>query len=136
MKRAAIIVAASIAGLALAGVIGSICGYVTGFGDAAGQAAPGNAAYSASILKTLRSGNDAQALSMLESQLDTNLMERWAYDQSSHLLSSLLSSEANDAKLMGFAAKYRAQHPTESDDAEVRAAIAEVVTKYGHGSSQ
>jgi hypothetical protein len=136
MKRPAIVIAAVIIGLGLAGLIGLICGYMIGFGDAAGQAAPGSAAYSASMLKTLRSGDSAQALSMLESQLDSRLMERWAYDQSSHMLSSLLSSEEIDAKLMGFAAEYRAQHPTESDDAGVEAAIAEVVTKYRSGTSQ
>jgi hypothetical protein len=136
MKRPVIVIAGAVVGLVLASLFGSIYGYMVGLGDAIGRAAPGNAAYSVSILKTLRSGDTAQALSMLETQLDSHLMERWAYDESSHTLSSLLSSEATDAKLMGFASRYRAQYPAQSDDAEVRAAIAEVVTKYDSGPSQ
>jgi hypothetical protein len=129
MKRIALICGIAVAALALGGLVGIIAGYFIGYGDAAGRDAPSRAAYSVATLKALRSGDTTGALSMLETQLDGQLMERWMYDQSSHILASS-ASQATQAKVLRFAADYRTQYPTQSDDVEVKAAIAEVVAKY------
>jgi hypothetical protein len=130
MKRRAVVIATSIVALAIASFFGSIAGWLVGYGDALGRSAPSTAAYSVSMLKTLRSGNTEQTISMLETQLDGALMERWAFERSRHMLMSTFLPETVAGKLMGVAAKYRIQYPTDSRDAEVKAAIAVVFDKY------
>lgn len=130
-RKKLILATISVSALAIAALcVGLAVGYYAGFSDYLGRDAPSAAMYTVGVLKRLRGGDTAGATSMLETQLDTFFMERWAYDKSSHSLTSIFWPPGPQQGLLERAAQYRLEHPSEHPAADVRTDISQVVTKY------
>ena len=128
-SRTTVVVIALVSALVF-GASGLIGGYILGYLDGDGLNAPSEAAVPASALRAHRKGDTESAVSLLESTLDSTLMERWSYDQRSHPLAGLVGDGQVKSKVMGIAADYRAEVQSTAPDENVRAAIGEVVTRY------
>jgi hypothetical protein len=109
---------------------GVVVGYFWGYLDSDGLNAPANSAVVATALRAYRKGEVENAISLLESGLDSTLMERWSYDLRSHPLAELVGDNEVKAKVLSFAADYRAAIPSSAPSEDVRAAVAEVAARY------
>jgi hypothetical protein len=117
----AIILLVLVSGFA-GGTYGFIQGYVHGIGDTSTRAS-----MVTSTLRALRSGDVAKGIALLESDLDTLIMEHWATNQGDRpLLSRLVRSSdsyAVDRKLFARVAHYRGEYPSPAVVPEVRETI-------------
>lgn len=107
-----------------------LVGYLWGHIDSDGLNAPANSAVVATALRAYRKGEVENAISLLESGLDSTLIERWSFDLRPHPLAGLVGDAKVKAKVMAFAADYRTEVPSTSPEEGVRAAIAEVAARY------
>ena len=131
MKKSRTTVAVVVLACALVfGAGGLITGYIWGYLDGDGLNAPAEAAILTSALRAHRNGEVDRAVSLLESTLDTALMERWSYDLRTHPLAGLVGDAQVKAKLMRMASDYRTEVPSTAPDENVRAAISEVTARY------
>src|SRR5438128_1251932 len=76
-----------------------------------GQNAPAQSAVYAGVLRLHRNGELDQALSLVESSLDTSLMQRGIYDLRPHPLANLVVDDDAETWRLQFAADYRAEFP-------------------------
>jgi hypothetical protein len=130
-RKKIIFATVSVSVLAIAALcVGLAVGYYAGFSDYLGRDATSSAVYTVAVLKRLRGGDAAGATSMLETQLDTYFMERWAYDRSSHSLTSIFWPPGPQRGLLERAAQYRLEHPSEHPAPDVRTDIFQVVNRY------
>ena len=128
--RATAITLSLLVGAGVAFGAGLIVGGMAAYGDFAGRNAPVSAVMAVDVLKKLRAGGNAAAISELDLMLDGYFMERWSYDQANHHMSGLFWPEHTQVKLMARAARYRIEHPSEHPSSQVRADVAEVARKY------
>jgi hypothetical protein len=100
------------------GAYGFIQGYVYSLGDTGVRAA-----MLTTTLRALRSGDVTKGISLLESDLDTLVMEHWVTNRTDpHVLSWFVragSSDANDRKLFARVARYRSEYQSSAPE-EVR----------------
>ena len=105
------------------GTYGFMQGYVHGLGDTSVKAATLTTA-----LRAMRNGELEKAISSLESDLDTLIIEHWATGRSDPPILSWLvhssSSDVTDRKLFARVARYRDEYPSAAVVPEVRSAIA------------
>jgi hypothetical protein len=131
MKASRTTVAVTILACALLfGGGGIVVGYFWGYLDSDGLNAPANSAVVATALRAYREGEVENAISLLESGLDSTLMERWSYDLRSHPLAGFVGDNQVKAKVLSFAADYRSEVPSTAPSEDVREAVAEVAARY------
>jgi hypothetical protein len=118
LAAAALVLASGFAG----GRYGFMQGYVYSLGDAGVRAATLTTA-----LRALRSGDVTKGISLLESNLDTLVVEHWATNRADPpIFSRVLRGDSNDAadrKLFGRVASYRSEYPSSHAVPQVRDAI-------------
>jgi hypothetical protein len=118
LAAAALVLASGFAG----GTYGFMQGYVYSLGDTGVRAATLTTA-----LRALRSGEVTKGISLLESDLDTLVVEHWATNRTDPPIFARLvradSSDAADRKLFGHVARYRSEYPSSDRVPEVRDAI-------------
>jgi hypothetical protein len=132
MKPIAVVVVASVLVLATTSYFSARIGYKAGLADAPGLIKSPDAAYMVAVLDRIEAGDTALAEKMLETQLDTSLIDRWAYDRRGQRFSSILRPAEITAipELIGIGAQHRALKPSASTSDKTKSAIAEVVAKY------
>src|SRR5215813_6692747 len=118
---------AILAGVVASAFVGGSIGFSQGYGYALGDTA-GRAATLASALRSIRGGNTGEGVALLESDLDSLIIDHWATNRADPpLLSWLVRAFSNDPsverKLFASVARYRVEHPTTAADPEVREAI-------------
>jgi hypothetical protein len=132
MNRLVLASVISIAVVAVTAYFSARVGYREGLADAPGSVESPDAAYIVTILDRLKAGDTAQAVALLETNLDKCLVDRWAYDRRGHRFLAILRPAEITAipALVGIGAQYRAKNPSTMTSAKATAAIAEVVAKY------
>ena len=132
MSRTAIVVSVFFTAL-VAGAIGLVAGYSWGHFDSRGQNAPAQSALVAGVLKLYRKGEVNSAISLLESSLDTSLMQRGIYDSLPHPLASLVVEEDAEAWRLQLAADYRAEFPRPKTVPWAQEPLDRIVARYKSG---
>jgi hypothetical protein len=132
MKRIAIAGVISVVILAATAYISARIGYDEGLVDAAGLMTSPEASYTVIILEQIQAGNTGSAVTLLETDLDSRLVDRWAYDRRGRRFLSILRRPEITAipALIGVGARHRANYPSTNTNEKTRRAIAEVVEKY------
>ena len=117
---------------AVAFFAGGKLGYRFGISDATGFVAPSEAAYTTAVLEQINVGETAMAKRLLETELDSYLVARWAYEGRDGFVATAFRSGDNDSRqvLMNAAATYRRNHPHPISSATASAAVMDVTTKY------
>jgi hypothetical protein len=125
IKKGLVVLAAVALALAsgfVGGRYGFMQGYVYSLGDTGVRAATLTTA-----LRALRSSDVTKGISLLESNLDTLVVEHWATNRADPpIFSRLLRADSNDAadrKLFGRVASYRSEYPSSHAVPEIRDAI-------------
>jgi hypothetical protein len=133
MKRVAVAVVISVAILTATAYLSARIGYDEGLVDAQGLVTSPEASYTVAILDRIQAGDTASAVMLLETDLDSRLVDRWAYDRRGRRFLSILRSPEIAAipALIGIGAQHRAKYPSTNANDKTRSAIAEVVKKYG-----
>jgi len=136
MKASRTAIAATVGFTALiVGAGGLIGGYWWGHLDSRGQNAPAQSALVAAVLRLHRKGEVDTALLLLERSLDASLTERGIYDLLPHPLAPLVVEEDAEAKILQFAADYRAEFPRSDASAWERDSLDEIVARYKSGGA-
>jgi hypothetical protein len=132
MRRTVILCLTSIVAAGVVAYISAKAGYRSGLADAPGLTKSPDAAYIVTILDRLHAGDASMAATLLESMLDSCLVDRWAYDRRGRRAQSFLRSAEISAipALVGVGAQYRSKHPSLSTNEKTQGAIAEVVKTY------
>jgi hypothetical protein len=132
MKRTGILCLASIVTVGVVAYISAKAGYRAGLADAPGRTKSPDAAYIVTILDRVHAGDTNMAATLLESMLDSCLVDRWAYDRRGQRAESFLRSTEISAipALVGVGAQYRSKHPSLNTSEKTQSAIAEVVKTY------
>ena len=142
MKRTGIILAC-IAVLVVIAYVSAAAGYLLGGPQYAARFMPADAAYNVVVLQALRRGDSESAISLLETQLDTQIVEHSTFN--SRLASwldpfpmvlGLYDLEPHPeaaAKLMSRVAAYRLQHPSSAPE-EISSAINAHLAEFQPGS--
>ena len=111
------------------GTYGFMQGYVHGIGDTSARAA-----ILTTTLRTLRGGDVTEGIALLESDLDTLIMEHWATNHREPPILSWfvhsINSEAADRKLLSRVARYRKEYPSLAVVPEVKDAIESHLKTY------
>jgi hypothetical protein len=132
MKRTVILCLSFIVAAGVVAYIGARVGYRAGLADAPGLTKSPDAAYIVTILDRLHAGDANTAATLLESMLDSCLVDRWAYDRRGRRATAFLRSTEISAipALVGIGAQYRSKHPSSNTSEKTQGAIAEVVRIY------
>jgi hypothetical protein len=132
MKRTVILCVTSIVAVGAVAYISAKAGYGAGLADAPGLTKSPDAAYIVTILDRVHAGDINMAATLLESMLDSCLIDRWAYDRRGRRAASYLRSAEISAipALVGIGAQYRSKHPSINTGEKTQGAIAEVVKTY------
>jgi hypothetical protein len=132
MKRIAVAGVISVAILVATAYFSAKIGYEEGLADAPGLLRSPGASYTATVLGRIQAGDTALATTLLETELDSRLVDRWFYDRRGRRFLSILRSPEITAipALIGVGAQHRARNPSTTSSDKTRNAIAEVVKKY------
>jgi hypothetical protein len=116
--------------LAVIGCSAAYCfGYFYGFAD--GTANAGDASATIAVIKGLREGKNAQAIDLLESQVDSFIVTYAVTPQ--HLNPMAWLSGGTNQALLRRVANYRASVPSQAADPKVRALIEKTVSRLNNG---
>lgn len=124
------IIAFVAAGLAIC-YICSVFGYLQGYID--GTNAPVNACYSVSALESIRRGDNAAAIKLLDTQLDANIIYHWTLKNRGRSIFDVMGFGQFDKGFMECVASYRKHLPLNDSDKEINNAIASVLHQYSTG---
>jgi hypothetical protein len=102
-----------------------VFGYLLGGSNYAARFAPIDAVLTVSVLERLRAGEIDAATDLLESRLDTHIVEHSTFQpEIARWLDPFTSADSNASiKLMARVAKYRSEHPSVAIPPEVRERI-------------
>lgn len=127
------IVAVVAAGLAICYAC-SVFGYLQGYID--GKNAPVNACYNVSVLESIRRGDNANALKMLDTQLDANIIYHWTLKNRGRSMFDVMGFGQFDRGFMECVASYRKHLPLNDSNKEINDAIASVLHQYSSGRTK
>jgi hypothetical protein len=106
-------------------------GYLTGLFDQEGAVAWREASYATSALRALRAGKTDAAILLLETRLDTHLVEHSLNDKGLGLARKLRPyPEKAMRERIGYAAQYRIAYPSPAETPEARAQIDILAQRY------
>jgi hypothetical protein len=124
------IIAFVTAGLAIC-YICCVFGYLQGYTD--GTNAPVNSFYSVSVLDSIRSGDNATAIKLLDTQLDANIIYHWTLKNRGRSIFDVMGFGQFDRGFMESVASYRKHLPLNNSNKEISNAIASVLHQYSTG---
>lgn len=123
MKRVAIF-ASGLLALSIVSYASAVVGYQVGGPQFAARFAPAEAAYTVIVLRALRRNEVESAQSLLETHLDSQIVEHSTFNPHVASWFDLVSRDtAASDKLMARVAAYRAEHPSSATPEEVRTTI-------------
>ena len=124
--RKSLIALALVLGALASAFLGGSVGFVQGYGYALGDTAA-RAVTLTGALQSLRGGKIDEGIARLESDLDVLVMEHWAANRGGPPMLSWIVQSMRDPSvertLFAAVARYRAEHPTAAEGANVREII-------------
>jgi hypothetical protein len=121
--RRGLIALALLLGALASAFLGGSVGFFQGYGYALGDTAA-KAVVLTGALRSLRAGKSDEAISRLESSLDVLVMEHWAANRDATPIFGWMVQATRDPAvertLLSAVARYRAEHPTTAEGANVR----------------
>jgi hypothetical protein len=108
-----------------------VVGYLQGYVD--GTNAPVNACYNVSVLESIRRGDNATAIKMLDTQLDANIIYHWTLKNRGRSIFDVMGFGQFDRGFMESVASYRKHLPLNDSNKEINDAIASVLHQYSSG---
>lgn len=108
-----------------------VFGYLQGYVD--GSNAPVNASYNVSVLESIRRGDNATAIKLLDAQLDANIIYHWTLKNRGRSMFDVIGFGKYDKGFMESVATYRKSIPLNDADKEINSAIGSVLHQYSTG---
>ena len=113
--------------------VGGTLGFVTGFSYHNALEAGVNGVLTVSVLESLRAGRVEDAVDLLETQLDTYIIEHSYLGENRRAPFDIFFINQHDANFMSRVAKYRKKHLT---DKYLEPFIAEILMQYEEKNAQ
>ena len=107
--------------------VGSVVGFMTGSSYETSMAAASDGVITVGILRAIREGRTDSAIKLLETILDTKVLEHSFLEKERYSPFDLFRMNQHSEKFMVVIAKYRKEYPTESPHGSV---IEELLSEY------
>ncbi len=111
--------------------VGGVIGYLQGYVD--GTNAPANACYNVSVGDSVRRGDNASAIKLLDAQLDANIVYHWSLKNRGRSIFDVIEVGKFDKGFMECVASYRKNLPLNDEDKKINSAISSVLHQYSTG---